>query len=73
MATHRTVTLAETESLMPFVPKERRDEVSRRLCEAVAKGRTLTLEESSFSDLGADYSALYIEGEPTSVIYVPGY
>ena len=40
---------------------------------AVEEGRKLTLEESAFSDPGPDYSAVYLEGVPTSILYIPGY
>jgi len=40
---------------------------------AVLEGKKLTLEESGFSDPGPDYSAVYLEGVPTSILYIPGY
>jgi len=38
---------------------------------AVKDGSKLVLEESTFSDPGGDYSAVYLDGE--NVLYIPGY
>jgi len=40
---------------------------------ATEEGRKLTLEESTFSDPGPDYSAVYLEGTPSPILYIPGY
>lgn len=78
MATKKEVTLEKALDLLnwasnEFVPKAFQDEKKKRLEQASADGKKLILEESQFNDPGPDYSALYIEGESTSVVYISGY
>ena len=72
MPRRTTIDLEQALPLLHFErSKERRVEVTMALERAVVSGIPIVLEESSFSDPGKDYSALYAGSE--QVLYIAGY
>ena len=68
MPQKKNITIAQFEEMTRFrKPLKPIEEIK----EAVEKGEELVLEESSFSDPGPDYSAVYLGN--TNVLYIPGY